>query len=388
MQSLKEKIFGEPLVRKVFESKKEVFLVGGYLRDLLRGVRSRDIDFVVRGNPKDVLSDVLRDQKGTLVEFREFLMVRVVAGEFTLDFTELEGELEDDLLRRDFSVNAIAWSPGRGIIDPLEGVSDIRKGILRAVSEKNLIDDPVRLVRTYRFAAELCWKIDEKTRRMVRKLKALVRKSAAERITLEIFRTLNSDDYLKALNQAFTDGLLNEILISDNNMLQANLKALSRLNGFLKKIPEDERISFNKPFSHGLSFRGLLRSEQLLYGYDPERSKLTMSRAILKRLAATSSLLKKYEEQRQMNDAMIFDLFTEAGDAAIDFALLTRNLRLLKKARRFLDIQPALPVEKVMEISGLSSGPELGRTLREMKKMQFLRKIRAGRDAGKWLANV
>ncbi len=388
MQDLKEKILCEPLVRKVLQSGKEVFLVGGYLRDVLRGTRSRDIDFVVRGDPRAVLSDILRDQEGTLVEFREFLMVRVVAGEYTLDFTELEGRLEDDLLRRDFTVNAIAWSVAGGIVDPLKGASDIRKGILRAVSEKNLVDDPVRLLRAYRFAAELGWKIDEKTRKMVRKLNALVRKSASERITLEIFKLLNSDGHLRALNQAFTDGLLKELFTFYNNGLRTKLKALSRLNLFLKKIPEDQPVSLDKPFSHGLSFGGLLRSEQLLYGYDPERSRLSVSKAISKRLAVTSSLLKRYEEQRQMDDGMIFDLLTEAGDAAIDFALLTRSLRLLKKTRRFLGIKPALSAERVMQITGLCPGPELGRALHEMKKMQFLRKIRVGRDLEKWLANV
>jgi len=79
--------------------------------------------------------------------------------------------------------------------------------------------------------------------------------------------------------------------------------------------------------------------------------------------------------------SLVFDLFTTAGDAAMDFALLRQSLRLVKEAERFLRTPPLLSAEKVMDMTGLTPGPELGRVLREIKKMQFLKKITNGIDA-------
>jgi tRNA nucleotidyltransferase/poly(A) polymerase len=385
MQNLRESILSEPLVEKVLNAGREVFLVGGYLRDLLRGVRSRDIDFVVRGDVKRVLSEVLRDLDGTVVEFREFLMVRAVVQDYTLDFTELKGALEDDLFRRDFSINAIAWSAEKGIIDPLKAIRDIEKGVIRAVCEKNFVDDPLRLLRAYRFSGELGWRIDRKTRKMIRKLKDSIKQSAPERITLEIIKLLNSDGHLRALKQAHRDGLLGTLLSIDRDRLEANIKVLSRFNSFLKKLPEEWRVRLDKTVTQGLSFGGLLRAEQLLYGSDLERNRLSLSRAIIKRLEGTSTLLSIYEENRNIDDVLIFDLFTKAGDAVMDLALLTRSQRILKKAEHFLRISPVLSTAKIMDITGIAPGPELGRVLHEIKKLQFLGKVKDEKDARKWL---
>jgi tRNA nucleotidyltransferase/poly(A) polymerase len=384
MRDLKETILGDPLISRVFRTAEETFLVGGYLRDLLRGVRSKDIDFVVRGDPGSIVSRIFPQREGSVIAFRETLLVRVVLRDTVVDFSELKGDIESDLCRRDFTANAIAWSGQKGIIDPLNGISDIGLGIIRGVSEKNFLDDPLRLLRAYRFAGELGWKIDRKTRKMIRKFKDYIKQSAAERITLEVFKLLNSDNYLRALRQAFVDGLLNEIINLETKQLQTNLKVLSRLSSFLKKIPEEWKVHLDKTFSQGLSFAGLLRAEQFLYRADLEGSKLSLSRAIRKRLEGTSALLNTYEENRDIDDSRIFDLFTAAGDAVMDFARLTRSRRILKKAELFIRIPSVLPAAEVMEMSGLGPGPSLGRLLREMRKLRFLGEIENEKDAGTW----
>lgn len=386
---MEEAILGDPgvsgILSRLSNSGTETFLVGGYLRDVLRGVRSKDIDFVVRGDPGSIVSRIFPEGEGSVIAFRETLLVRVVLGDTVVDFSELKGEIESDLCSRDFTANAIAWSGQKGIIDPLKGISDIRLGILRGVAEKNFLDDPLRLLRAYRFAGELGWKIDRKTRKMIRKFKDYIKQSAPERTTLEVFKLLNSDGHLGALRQAFVDGLLNEIINLETKQLQANLKVLSRLSSFLKKIPEEWKVHLDKTFSQGLSFAGLLRAEQFLYRADLEGSKLSLSRAIRKRLEGTSALLSTYEENRSIDDSRIFDLFAAAGDAVMDFARLTRSRRILKKAELFLRIPSVLPAAKVMEMSGLGPGPALGRVLHEMRKLRFMGKIEDEKDAGTWL---
>ncbi len=389
LKDLAETILSEPLVQRVFDTDIEAFLVGGYLRDIIRGVRSKDIDFVIRGDMKNAVAKIFPGEEKSVIEFKNNLLLRVVVGDTVVDFTELKENLEDDLNRRDFTMNAIAWSLDEGIIDPLQGIRDIEKSRIRGISEKNFVDDPLRLLRTYRFSAELGWKIDEGTRTIVRKLKDLIRLSATERITLEAFKLLSSNAYLQALKTAIADGLLQDILSIDNNQLLNNIKVLSMLNSFLKKIPEGfERSFFEETFSQGLTYIGLVRAEQLLCGSDFQRNNLKMSRAIHKRVEVISRLLKDYEKNRNPNDSKIFDFFTEAKDAVMDFALSTRKRRLVKKAELFMNLRPILPAEKVMEMIGLGSGPDLGSLIKEMRRLQFLGRIKSEKDASAWLSGM
>jgi len=160
MKDLCEMILREPLIARVLGMGMQAYLVGGYLRDILRGERSKDIDFVVGGNPESILKKIALDTGGSVVKFSKAPLVRLVAGDYTLDFTELKGTIEEDLSQRDFTVNAIAWSEEEGMIDPFNGFRDIREKRIRAIAEDNFLDDPLRLVRAYRFSGEFEWEIE------------------------------------------------------------------------------------------------------------------------------------------------------------------------------------------------------------------------------------
>lgn len=389
MKDIRERVLSEPLISKVFGMGIKVYLVGGYLRDILRGRGSKDIDFVVEGKPENVLDEIAPEIRGRVVKFAKAPLVRVVAGDYTLDFTELKGTIEQDLSQRDFTVNAIAWSEKEGIIDPFNGVPDIRAKSIRAISEENLLDDPLRLVRAYRFSGDFGWEIEAGTRKSIRKLKGLVRQPATERITLEMFRLLNSINsasYLNALKMAKYDGILELIISCDNKQLQRNIKALSRFDVFLNKIPQDDKILLNKPFSQGLSYGGLLRAELLLSGSDLERNRLRISGAILKRLRITSGLLSKLDQDKRMENERVFDLFSMAGEAVRDFSFLTMRQGLVAKAKKFMVAKPLLTAERIMEVARLGPGPELGKVLEELRKLHFLGKIKNEKDAVVWLS--
>ena len=389
MKDIRERILREPLIPRVLGIGVKVYLVGGYVRDVLRGAGSKDIDFVMADNPEGILNKIAHEIGGTVVKFSKAPLVRVVAGDYTLDFTELKGTIEEDLSQRDFTVNSIAWSEKEGVIDPFNGVQDIKEKKIRAISEENFLDDPLRLVRAYRFSAEFGWEIEAGTRKTIRRLKDLIRRPATERITLEIFRLLNSthsNSYLNALKMAERDGLLEEIITFNNNQLERNIKVLSRFNTFLNKIPQAEKILLNKPFSQGLSYGGLLKAELLLYGSSLERNRLSISRAILKRLRITSGLLRELDEDKKMDKRRVFDLFSKAGEAVRDFSFLTMRQGLLTKARSFMVAESVLTSERIMEITRLGPGPELGNILGELKKLQFLGEIKKEKDAVVWLS--
>jgi tRNA nucleotidyltransferase/poly(A) polymerase len=85
---------------------------------------------------------------GTLVEFQKGETTRLVLKDgVTLDFTRPMGTLYEDLSKRDFTINAIAWSPENGIIDPYNGLKDIQERIIRALGKENFLADPLRMLR-------------------------------------------------------------------------------------------------------------------------------------------------------------------------------------------------------------------------------------------------
>ncbi len=385
MKDLDKTIRRDALISRIIAADNEAYLVGGYIRDLLRGVVSRDIDFVVKGDMRRLISRVFPDAGVTVIEFKGAMTLRVVAGDYTIDFSELRGNLDDDLTLRDFTMNAIAWSSGEGLADPLGGAVDIKAKRIRGISEKNFIDDPLRLLRAYRFAGEFGWEIDGQTRRTLGRLSHLIKQSAAERITFEIIRLLNSRYYLSSLKMALKDGLLPELFSLGGRQLDLNIKALSRLDSFFRKTHEGAGVSPGRIVSQELTYIGLLRAEQLLCGSIMERNYLRLSRTIFKRLSMAGRLLEQYGKHPRMKKSEMFELFSGAGDAVMDIALLSRKPGFVAEAGRFLRMKAFLPAQTVMKITGLRPGPELGGTLKEMKKLQFLGKLRDKNGAAKWL---
>ncbi|NES74176.1 MAG: CCA tRNA nucleotidyltransferase, partial [Okeania sp. SIO2D1] len=137
-------------------------------------------------------------------------IARVVFPHQTLDFAQQEGDsLEADLRRRDFTINAIAYNLHQdSLVDPLGGVKDLAQSSLTMISEQNLRDDPLRLLRAYRQAAQLNFAIEEQTRDTISSLAHLITEVAAERVQTELNYLLAGSDNQKWLKLAYQDNLL------------------------------------------------------------------------------------------------------------------------------------------------------------------------------------
>jgi tRNA nucleotidyltransferase (CCA-adding enzyme) len=113
------------------------------------------------------------------------------------------------LHRRDFTINAIAYNPHTDqFIDPLQGIVDCRAGVIRMVSQSNLEDDPLRLLRGYRQAAQLGFRIEPETQAVIRQLAPLLGQVAAERVQVELGYLLKSPQGTPWLTAAWEDNLL------------------------------------------------------------------------------------------------------------------------------------------------------------------------------------
>ena len=189
------------------------YLVGGAVRDALLGRKGTylDLDFVVPENSVETAKKIARHYQAGFVVLDEVRQIaRVVFREGTLDFALQEGAtLEKDLYRRDFTINAIAYNlHQQTAIDPLGGIVDLQRGIIRMVSPENLQDDPLRLLRAYRQAAQLNFKIDRDTREQIRILAPSIEQVAAERVQSEFNYILAHDIENQWLQLAWEDGLV------------------------------------------------------------------------------------------------------------------------------------------------------------------------------------
>ncbi len=398
MGDIRRAIMRNSINARIFSPGREVYIVGGYLRDSLTGRKTKDIDYIVRGDIKDFACQLLVQEGGkrkeqklldgaTIVELKKEQMIRIVLKNgMTIDFTELKDSLEDNLRERDFTMNALAWSPQTGLIDPFNGVKDIEKERIKAISIDNFINDPLRLLRVYRFIAELGWDVDSKTRKMVRQLNGAIERPASERITLEFFKLLDSENYHNALEMAFKDGLLESFLSISHKKLAENIKTLPALESTLKKLPSRFENNLEKPFSQELTYRGLLRLEHVLGGSILNKNRLRLSRLILERLKIVNKLLTTIYYSLSTAPKM-FDTFFKAKDALFDILILTGNIKHLNQAERFKKIwkKSFLTADEIMDITKLGEGIELGKLIYRLKKMQFEGKLKSKKDAVRWI---
>lgn len=141
-------------------------------------------------------------------------IARVVFAGATVDFAQQVGStLEADLQRRDFTVNAIAYNPfTEHLLDPLQGYADLRQHLIRMVSPENLKEDPLRLLRAYRQAAQLGFALEPNTQMMIRHLAGLLGSVAAERVQSELNYLLSTPQGTPFLQTAWQDGLFQDWL--------------------------------------------------------------------------------------------------------------------------------------------------------------------------------
>lgn len=181
------------------------YLVGGWVRDRLLNRQGKylDLDFVLPAKAVETAQAIARKYKaGFVVLDAERQIARVVFRDGTADFAQQMGDtLTADLGRRDFCMNAIALechqlidtnavsdAPAQELsyIDPFDGIGDLRSQRIRMVAPENLAEDPLRILRGYRQAAQLGFEIEAWTRQVLVKLAPKIKSAAAERVLAEL----------------------------------------------------------------------------------------------------------------------------------------------------------------------------------------------------------
>ncbi len=180
------------------------YLVGGYIRDIIleRLTEKVDVDIVVPFNAIEIgemISESIKSKFIVLDKERE--VVRIILNDISIDIAnQISPTIEGDLSSRDFSINSIAFLFDKKLLfDPLNGLKDLEFSLLKTYSETNLLNDPLRILRCFRFVSELNFKIDLKLVDFIKKNKGKLYLVAKERINYEIHKIVNGRNALEAV---------------------------------------------------------------------------------------------------------------------------------------------------------------------------------------------
>ena len=193
----------------------EGHLVGGSVRDALMGKSFVDRDIAIK-NAETFARKLSEQLSATFIELDpENKIYRLVLEDKInyLDISEIQGvNIEEDLSRRDFALNAIAINLANGeIIDPYNGQADIKNKVIRHIKESNFTDDPLRILRAFRFASTTEFELAESTKACIEKYKHLLFTPAKERINYELMKLFGGKYTGKTLLLMDEFGILEDI---------------------------------------------------------------------------------------------------------------------------------------------------------------------------------
>ncbi len=298
------------LIREVAAEKNlRPYLVGGPVRDLLLGRSVIDLDFTLEEGSSVLARSVARRLNGRVRSYPQFLTYKVTAVEFPeIDIASARSEkyrapgalpsvsagaLQDDLMRRDFSINAIALDVvSEQLHDPANGKQDLDQKLIRVLHDESFIDDPTRIYRAIRLAMRLRFAIEPHTQELMRTAIAggALRTASKERLWRELtlaFEEENAPPVIEALNQA---GAL-DVLFGPREIDRSRLERAERI---AKSNPSlDREVLYTSAILHGNASPVDLEGS----GFSQKRARNVMQ--IANELGRYTDALSESENERQ-----------------------------------------------------------------------------------------
>ena len=408
----------------------QLYLVGGSVRALLLNQSITDLDFALADNAI-VFAKAFADKIGeAFVRLEEQPpTARIVIREtrLTLDFAGFRAEtLEADLRLRDLTINAMALDlssllakPAVNLIDPCGGFCDLKEQTLRFASEGVVIDDPLRLLRVYRFAAQLGFEIPEPTIDLIRRHRNRLPQVSSERIRDELIKILTVQNAAPYLRHMAETRLLSEIIPEIEELGQNTLDhSLFGLEMFETEPTPDPLLSYQPQIEaylceeliYDLCRRQILKLAILLHKGGTEMAVRIMNRLRLGRKAAQLmrclvqnhlSLMALIDTDDQIERRTTIRFLRDTGDDWLGVLLLSyANLRssqenihktdeMMKQIADLYHYEIGPIIERgklitgddILRTFGMMPGPKIGRILRHVEDLQFEGQIRTPEEA-------
>lgn len=216
------------ICHRFYEAGEDAYIVGGSLRDIMLGRSPSDFDLATSATPKrtaEIFSDMrvieTGVRHGTVTLIAEGSPIEITTFRIDGDYTDsrhpnevrFTGRIEEDLSRRDFTVNAMAYNDRSGLVDPFSGQTDLDAKIIRAVGdpERRFSEDALRIMRAFRFSAQLNFTINADTLRGAVLCRNGLKNIAKERISSEFFKLITSPAPEKILSLMAKEEILSYI---------------------------------------------------------------------------------------------------------------------------------------------------------------------------------
>ena len=257
------------VIRRLQKAGYEAYLVGGCVRDLLLGREPKDFDIATSARPEEIRklfnSCRLIGRRFRLAHIyfgRDYLEVAtfraphdesddggVVNDEGRIIHDNVYGTLEEDVWRRDFTINALFYNPSNGqLLDFVNGLNDLREGRIRLIGdpEKRFREDPVRLLRAIRFAAKLDFEIEDNIKTLIPSLGVLIEGVSSARLFDEIIKLLHSGEGLATFRLLREYDLLQYLLPQTAESIQEDKSGVFARMVELSLANTDQRLAEGK----------------------------------------------------------------------------------------------------------------------------------------------
>ncbi len=342
----------------------ESFLVGGYIRDLILGRLNSviDVDIVVLKNAIKTGKKIADKFEGKFIILDEERdVVRIIFKHISIDIaSQISPSIDIDLLSRDFSINAIAFSfEEKLLIDPSNGIKDLQLSFLRTNSKQNLLDDPLRILRCFRFVSELDLNVDVNLINFIKTYKNQLSLVSSERINYEIQRIIRG----KKASQAIK--LIKKFKIFDYVQSEKNLIFFD-----LEKMNVEEFNNFEKE-----KFLPLFFLSQILDEFSLKNLKFSKSEISKIRVLRKWNLLLKIKTIYEFSEIERFDLHQELETILPSFILFLPETYYIDWLARWRDkddklFHPSnlLKGEIVKKYLKIKDGPILGKVINYLSR--------------------
>ncbi len=349
----------------------DAYIVGGSVRDLILGKVPNDYDVTSNAKPDEIL-EIFKDYK-TISNGKEFGTIIVVQDEGNIEVTtyriegnyldgrrpshvEFSTNIEEDLSRRDFTINSMAYNKSQGLIDPFNGRLDLDKKIVKAVGNprERFSEDHLRILRGVRFASQLAFSLDGESLAASKEMSHLLSKISAERIREELFKILLSTKPSYGIR-----------LMNDLGILDTILAELKIVVGFDQHNPNHDKDVFEHSLcvmdgvssiiemrlaalfhDIGKAHTLTIDDEGIGHFYGHERISVEITKEILARLKCPNSLIKDVSlligdhmtKSRGMKDKGLKRLISRVGE---DMILKLIDLQISDRmcTNRYADVE-------------------------------------------------
>jgi len=372
-----------------------VYLVGGVVRDLLLGYPNFDLDLVVEGDAVKLAQQVAETSQAKLLAHHRFGTAKLKYENFTLDLATARreiyarpgalpavtpGTLKDDLIRRDFSINAMAISLAANdygeLVDPYQGKNDLERRLIRILHPESFSDDATRILRAVRYEQRLCFELETQTAELLKRDTPMLDTISGDRIRHELELIFKEKQPEFVINRL------------------AELGVLPRINPFLKSdgwIAEkfDRARRLKKPTQLPSLYFCLLIYSFSERDIEQFLARLNISAKLSRAMRDTLRLKTRlpFLDKSSLKPSEIYYLLREYEPVAIqanaiasDPSMVHRHLQLFLTKLRY--VRTSLDGEELKRL-GISAGPEMGKVLQVLHRAKLDGEVRTRADEKK-----